>query len=103
MRLVHIESQQEAFFVCEKTGNKYEFEMKLKASENVFKSLSGDYELHLIVGDAVITNSFMWYLGKITLAFAEGRTYEEPSYASEFKPKPEIKVSPDKPCFVVEL
>ena len=30
MRMVHIESDQEVFFVCEKSAGQYEFEMKLK-------------------------------------------------------------------------
>ena len=49
--------------------------------------------MYLIVGDAVASNSFMWQLAKITLAFAEGKTYQPASYLDEFKPKPEIHVS----------
>ena len=93
MRIVHIESQTETFFVCEKSGSGYEFEMKVKTNENALNSLIGDYEMHLIVGDAVITNSFMWQLGKISFHFADGKSYEEPSYAADYKPKPEIHVS----------
>jgi oligosaccharyltransferase complex subunit delta (ribophorin II) len=91
MRLLHVSSDQEVFFVCEKsTGNQYEFELNIKSSEKAFRSLSGDYEMHLIVGDAVVTNSFVWNIGQLAVTFYDGQQYSAPSFLVEYQPKPEI-------------
>jgi oligosaccharyltransferase complex subunit delta (ribophorin II) len=93
MRLLHKESDQEVFFVCEKQNNKntYEFELNLRASEKVLKGLSGDYEMNLIVGDAVITNSFIWTVGKVAISFYDSKPYSPPNFLADYKPKPLIK------------
>jgi oligosaccharyltransferase complex subunit delta (ribophorin II) len=93
MRLLHKDSDQEVFFVCEKqtNGNSYEFELNMRVNEKALKGLSGDYELHLIVGDAVITNSFMWNVGKVAISFYDSKPHSQPKYLAEYKPKPEIQ------------
>jgi hypothetical protein len=62
-----------------------------KASE--FGYLSGVYSMELIVGDAVLSNSFSWKVADVTLRFSDtvpapGPTKDQYLYA----PKPEIKV-----------
>jgi hypothetical protein len=62
-----------------------------KASE--FGYLSGLYSMELIVGDAVLSNSFSWKVADTFLRFSDngpspGPTKDQYLYA----PKPEIKV-----------
>jgi oligosaccharyltransferase complex subunit delta (ribophorin II) len=62
-----------------------------KASE--FGYLSGLYSMELIVGDAVLSNSFSWKVADVVLRFSDtvpapGPTKDQYLYA----PKPEIKV-----------
>ena len=63
-----------------------------------FNYESGDYNLELIVGDAVLSNSFEWNLGSVHLKFPDiqnSEIAEKSSYRQKpnvYTPKPEIKV-----------
>jgi oligosaccharyltransferase complex subunit delta (ribophorin II) len=62
-----------------------------KASE--FGHLSGLYSMELIVGDAVLSNSFSWKVADVVLKFSD--SVPAPSPAKDqylYAPKPEIKV-----------
>jgi hypothetical protein len=62
-----------------------------KASE--FGYLSGLYSMELIVGDAVLSNSFSWTVADVVLKFSESVHVPSPSKDQYlFAPKPEIKV-----------
>lgn len=57
-----------------------------------FNRLSGVYTVDLIVGDAVVSNSFSWRVCNVKLKFSEQAV--QPKKAEDpYKPKPEIKVS----------
>jgi hypothetical protein len=65
--------------------------MGSKASE--FGHLSGLYSMELIVGDAVLSNSFSWKVADVVLKFSD--SLPAPSPAKDqylYAPKPEIKV-----------
>nr|CAG4640807.1 EOG090X04WQ [Eulimnadia texana] len=93
VRLTHIESQQEIFFVAEPDLNDlYKFDLDLSAKAKEFQFLSGAYQMDLIVGDAVIENPFVWNVAKIQLTFSQVATKTQEKKAAEmYKPKPEIK------------
>lgn len=62
-----------------------------KASE--FGYLSGLYSMELIVGDAVLSNSFSWEVADVVLKFSDSAPV--PSSSKDqylYAPKPEIKV-----------
>lgn len=63
----------------------------------MFNYQNGYYNIELIVGDAVLSNSLQWSLGSVSLKFPEGAVSEEikkPSYKQPnvYTPQPEIKV-----------
>jgi len=62
-----------------------------KASE--FGYLSGLYSMELIVGDAVLSNSFSWKVADIVLRFSDNGPSLAPTKDQYlYAPKPEIKV-----------
>jgi oligosaccharyltransferase complex subunit delta (ribophorin II) len=62
-----------------------------KASD--FGYLSGLYSMELIVGDAVLSNSFSWKVADIFLRFSDNGPSPGPSKDQYlYTPKPEIKV-----------
>jgi hypothetical protein len=62
-----------------------------KASE--FGYLSGLYSMELIVGDAVLSNSFSWKVADVVLKFSDNVPVPSPSKDQYlYAPKPEIKV-----------
>jgi hypothetical protein len=60
-----------------------------------FAHLSGRYKLTLLIGDAVLSNSFSWEVADVSLTFASTGSQEAtPSEVPDvYKPKSEIKVS----------
>lgn len=74
------------------------FQPLATAAKN-FGHQSGDYNVELVIGDAVLSNSFQWNLGTVNLKFPEPTAAEHAEKSSVFKdkqnmyqPKPEIKV-----------
>ncbi|KFB36663.1 AGAP007638-PA-like protein [Anopheles sinensis] len=73
--LRHQETRQEIIFVAETdTSKAYKFEMDVGARAVDFAHKSGLYELRLIVGDALLSNSFQWYLADVELKFPATET-----------------------------
>lgn len=92
MLLTHKNSGKEIVFVTEPDStNIYRFDLDVQAKAKVFRSLSGGYSLALIIGDPVISNSFIWPLADVELTFRDVAV-EQPSPTADFVPKPEIKV-----------
>ncbi|XP_015115503.1 dolichyl-diphosphooligosaccharide--protein glycosyltransferase subunit 2 [Diachasma alloeum] len=109
---------REVIFVAEPDAtNVYKFDMPVGTAAQTFGHQSGDYNIELIVGDAIIGNPFQWNLAVVGLKFPErtgteaalvdksqGHKYQSISYS----PKPEIKHmfrEPEKrpPVFVSNL
>ncbi|XP_068992758.1 dolichyl-diphosphooligosaccharide--protein glycosyltransferase subunit 2 isoform X1 [Neodiprion pinetum] len=86
---------QEIIFVAEPdTGNVYKFDMDVGSTAGEFGHISGDYNIELIVGDAVLINSFQWNVAQITLKLPESQSAVQTSdeKSNLYKPKPEIKM-----------
>ena len=49
--------------------------------------------ISLIVGDAILSDSFLWDMAKIQLKFSSDAPESAKSSTDIYKPKPEIKVS----------
>lgn len=63
----------------------------VSAKDKDFGGLSGKYEIHLIVGDAVISNPVSWHLADVNLKFpADGGDAPAPAQKADTV-KPEIK------------
>uniref|UniRef100_A0A182J203 Dolichyl-diphosphooligosaccharide--protein glycosyltransferase subunit 2 n=1 Tax=Anopheles atroparvus TaxID=41427 RepID=A0A182J203_ANOAO len=92
--LRHQETGQEIIFVAETdTSKAYKFEMDVGARAVDFGHKSGLYELRLIVGDALLSNSFQWYLADLELKFPTTETAagkQATVGASSRQPLPEI-------------
>uniref|UniRef100_A0A2M3YZ40 Dolichyl-diphosphooligosaccharide--protein glycosyltransferase subunit 2 n=1 Tax=Anopheles braziliensis TaxID=58242 RepID=A0A2M3YZ40_9DIPT len=90
------ESLQEIIFVAEIDSTKaYKFEMDVGARASDFGHKSGTYEIVLIVGDALLANSFQWLVGDVELKFTstEAATKENNNFsatANSRQPLPEI-------------
>ncbi|XP_058831391.1 dolichyl-diphosphooligosaccharide--protein glycosyltransferase subunit 2 [Topomyia yanbarensis] len=82
-------TQQEIIFVAEADSSKaYKFEMDVGARSNDFGYKSGVYSVELIIGDALISNSFKWLLADVNIKFT-GETPQETSNHPR-RPLPEI-------------
>lgn len=67
-----IESKKEIIFIAEQDASKaYKFSLDVGAHSAFFLHSSGVYATELIVGDAMIANSFRWHLADIELKFQE--------------------------------
>uniref|UniRef100_A0A182NHK5 Dolichyl-diphosphooligosaccharide--protein glycosyltransferase subunit 2 n=1 Tax=Anopheles dirus TaxID=7168 RepID=A0A182NHK5_9DIPT len=105
------ETHQEIIFVAETDSSKaYKFEMDVGARAADFGHKSGLYEVRLIVGDALLSNSFQWHLADVELKFAVSETKPSTVDAASAsrKPLPEIVHqfrAPEKrpPRFVSDL
>lgn len=63
---------QEIVYVAEPSeanNNQYKFDLDVSAKAKEFGGKSGKYEIHLIIGDAVISNPQAWYLADVELSF----------------------------------
>ncbi|EDS35152.1 ribophorin ii [Culex quinquefasciatus] len=80
---------QEIIFVAEADSSKaYKFEMDVGARSADFGYKSGTYSIELIVGDALISNSFKWLVADVNIKFASDSPKESDNTAR--KPRPEI-------------
>lgn len=93
VKLQNLATDQEIIFVAEPDSAKvYKFDIDVGSKASEFGYLSGLYSMELIVGDAVLSNSFSWKVADVVLRFSDtvpapGPTKDQYLYA----PKPEIK------------
>ncbi|XP_053689672.1 dolichyl-diphosphooligosaccharide--protein glycosyltransferase subunit 2 [Sabethes cyaneus] len=82
-------TQQEIIFVAEADSTKaYKFEMDVGARSADFGYKSGLYSVELIVGDALISNSFKWLVADVNIKFS-GETAKD-NVNQPRQPLPEI-------------
>ncbi|KAL7288119.1 hypothetical protein TKK_0017782 [Trichogramma kaykai] len=91
-------NSQEIIFVAEPdSSHTYKFDMQVGAESKNFAYQSGDYKIELIIGDAILSNSFEWTLGTIALKFPEpsaSDVADKSTYRQKpnvYTKKPEIK------------
>lgn len=81
---------QEIIFVAEADSSKaYKFEMDVGARSADFGYKSGLYSVELIVGDALISNSFKWLVADVNIKFGADSPKESDNPQTR-KPRPEI-------------
>lgn len=97
VRLTHVDSHQEIFFVAEPDVNDlYKFDLDLASKAKEFNHVSGSYSMDLIIGDAVIDNPTVWAVADLQLTFATTAAAQssQPALVSQmYQVKPEIKVN----------
>lgn len=82
-------SNQEIIFVAEAdTSKAYKFEMDVGARSADFGHKSGIYSVELIVGDALISNSFKWLVADVNIKFGSDAPKE--STTTSRQPRQEI-------------
>jgi len=93
VRFVSKSTGQEVIFVAEPDKNGlYKFEVNLNtASKEQFNSVSGHYSVHLIVGDASISNPIFWHFADIALKFGSDPEPEASAMEKLYDVKPEIQ------------
>eukprot|EP00117_Sycon_ciliatum_P001011 scpid56480/ scgid6857/ Dolichyl-diphosphooligosaccharide--protein glycosyltransferase subunit 2; Dolichyl-diphosphooligosaccharide--protein glycosyltransferase 63 kDa subunit; Ribophorin II; Ribophorin-2 len=70
VQMTHRATGQEIFFVAESDEDRYKCEVNLgSAAKESFNSNSGDYDMTLIAGDGLVTESVSWKFGSISLSF----------------------------------
>lgn len=90
VRLFNAKTGAEIIYVAEPDSNSvYKFDLDVNTRSKDFKSNSGLYQVHLIVGDADISNPINWHLADIDLKFS-GDQPSAPS-SSKLGPQPEIR------------
>lgn len=93
VRLYKEEKKQEIIFVAEPDSSKtYKFDIDVGNKATEFSHSSGIYTIELIVGDAVLSNSFSWKVANVNLKFSEP-SQGFPAIKDQYlySPKPEIK------------
>ncbi|KAG7199223.1 hypothetical protein KM043_018093 [Ampulex compressa] len=81
----------EIIFVAEPdTSNVYKFDMPVGSAAASFGHQSGNYNVELIVGDAVLSNSFEWTVATVNLKFPEATGVENADKNKTYKQKPNI-------------
>lgn len=53
-----------------------------------FAYVSGDYDVELIVGDALLSNSFQWKVATVSLKFPQPSSSDVAEKSSGYKQKP---------------
>ncbi|XP_046817053.1 dolichyl-diphosphooligosaccharide--protein glycosyltransferase subunit 2 [Vespa crabro] len=114
--ITNIYDDNEITFVAEPdNANVYKFDMPLAVAAINFGYRSGDYNIDLVIGDAVLSNSFEWTIATVNLKFPDAVATESNEKSAFFKQKadiyttkPEIKHmfrEPEKrpPAFVSNL
>ncbi|KAF4529722.1 hypothetical protein B566_EDAN015351 [Ephemera danica] len=93
VKLTNQATGQEIIFVAEPDSSKvYRFDMDIGSRAGDFLHLSGRYTLALLVGDAVLSNSFLWEVAEVSLSFASTGSVSSTTQSSDmYKPKSEIK------------
>ncbi|XP_055628347.1 dolichyl-diphosphooligosaccharide--protein glycosyltransferase subunit 2 [Toxorhynchites rutilus septentrionalis] len=83
------DTKQEIIFVTEADYSKnYKFEMDVGARSSDFGHKSGVYSVELIVGDALISNSFKWLVADVNVKFSGDSLKASDNHARQ--PLPEI-------------
>ena len=81
----------EILFVAETdTSHLYKFDMPVGGTAANFDYESGDYNVELIVGDAVLSNPFQWTVATVSLKFPEQSSTERADKKVFYKHKPNI-------------
>ncbi|KAL2728266.1 dolichyl-diphosphooligosaccharide--protein glycosyltransferase subunit 2 [Vespula maculifrons] len=109
-------NDNEITFVAEPdNAHVYKFDMPLAVAAINFGYRSGDYNIELVIGDAILSNSFEWTIATVNLKFPDAVATESNEKNAFFKQKadiyttkPEIKHmfrEPEKrpPAFVSNL
>ncbi|XP_059484421.1 dolichyl-diphosphooligosaccharide--protein glycosyltransferase subunit 2 [Neocloeon triangulifer] len=93
VKLINVATNNEVIFVAEPdAGKSYRFDLDIGARASDFEQQSGKYRLELLVGDAVLGNSFSWQVGEVALTFTSGGSAPPLVDIQQiYKPKPEIK------------
>jgi len=93
VRFLSKSTGQEVIFVAEPDKNGlYKFEVNLNtASKEQFNSASGHYSVHLIVGDASISNPIFWHFADVALKFGSDAEPETTAMDKLYEAKPEIQ------------
>ncbi|KZC05031.1 PREDICTED: dolichyl-diphosphooligosaccharide--protein glycosyltransferase subunit 2 [Dufourea novaeangliae] len=107
---------REILFVAEPdTSQLYKFDMPVGSTAVNFDHQSGDYNVELIVGDAILSNPFQWTVATVNLKFPEPTSNERIDKSTSYQhktnvytTKPEIQHmfrEPEKrpPAFVSNL
>uniref|UniRef100_A0A336MZ42 Dolichyl-diphosphooligosaccharide--protein glycosyltransferase subunit 2 n=1 Tax=Culicoides sonorensis TaxID=179676 RepID=A0A336MZ42_CULSO len=72
VRLSNDQTKEEIIFVAEQDSTKaYKFDMDVGARSADFGHKSGSYSMELIVGDALLANSFVWKFADAQLKFSQ--------------------------------
>ncbi|KYN32281.1 Dolichyl-diphosphooligosaccharide--protein glycosyltransferase subunit 2 [Trachymyrmex septentrionalis] len=81
----------EIFFVAEPDATHiYKFDMPVGTAAVNFGHQSGEYNMELIIGDAVISNPFQFNIGTVTLKFPEPTSMEGTDKNISYKQKPNV-------------
>ncbi|RWS24210.1 Dolichyl-diphosphooligosaccharide--protein glycosyltransferase subunit 2-like protein [Leptotrombidium deliense] len=96
---VNEESKQEIVFVAEPDTTKeeivYKFDLNMNTRAKDFSHVSGKYTVSLIIGDAVVSNPFVWKISSVKLTFPSSReatqTEKAPWMQMHYGMRPEIK------------
>ncbi|XP_012231196.2 dolichyl-diphosphooligosaccharide--protein glycosyltransferase subunit 2 [Linepithema humile] len=81
----------EIFFVAEPdAAHVYKFDMPVGTAAANFGYQSGEYNMELIIGDAVISNPFRFNIGTVTLKFPELSSTEVGEKSASYKQKPNV-------------
>uniref|UniRef100_A0A1B6DAG0 Dolichyl-diphosphooligosaccharide--protein glycosyltransferase subunit 2 n=1 Tax=Clastoptera arizonana TaxID=38151 RepID=A0A1B6DAG0_9HEMI len=92
LRFFNTITKQEIIFVSEPdASNNYRFELDIGAKAAEFGQLSGLYNIYLIIGDAILSNSFTWHVADIQLKLSLDSPAQVTEPISMYKPKHEIK------------
>ncbi|XP_032674890.1 dolichyl-diphosphooligosaccharide--protein glycosyltransferase subunit 2 [Odontomachus brunneus] len=84
----------EIFFVAEPdAAHVYKFDMPVGTAAVNFGYQSGDYDVELIIGDAVISNPFRFNIGTVTLKFPEITSMEDTDKNIPYKQKPNMYIT----------
>ncbi|XP_031843739.1 oligosaccharide transferase delta subunit [Nomia melanderi] len=82
---------REILFVAEPdTSQLYKFDMPVGSAAVNFDHQSGDYNVELIVGDAILTNPFQWTVATVNLKFPESVSTERVDKSVSYKRKSNV-------------
>lgn len=78
----------EIVYVAEADANsQYKFDLDVSAKAKEFGSKSGTYGVHLVIGDAVISNPMSWHLADLKLTFQDASSPVVESKKDKVKPE----------------
>uniref|UniRef100_A0A4D5R9X7 Dolichyl-diphosphooligosaccharide--protein glycosyltransferase subunit 2 n=1 Tax=Scolopendra viridis TaxID=118503 RepID=A0A4D5R9X7_SCOVI len=91
IRLTNKRTKQEIIFVSEPDSSLvYRFDMDVNSKAKDFGYLSGEYQLDLILGDAIISNPFLWLIADVEISFPDNPS-PSPLQENQYTPKHEIQ------------